>query len=273
MEEHNILIIFSFSNCINKYISEENNEIVQKSIMEGDYQTLFQDLVHNLPQNVIEECIKYLDNLIFNNDSIENFPVLSQSSQENLEKDIGESNSRFLGDKNEQNTTPRLLKQGSSVSFLIILIIIICIPFGIIGIRKYLKKRQLKNQNKPQTKVEKLKFLPRITVQSEDFSAGENKKGLTVEIPKKFAKKHKKGGSPKTLSPTSRTAHALKLEENQQSSVINDNIFTNIDNSPKSLDDNSVASSARETPKNLNFNIEFSMIEQDSRIKSARERE
>lgn len=80
----------------------------------------------------------------------------------------------------------------------------------------------------------------------------------------------------KPISPTNKfkldfKLPNLKLEDNQN--VSNDqDIFTNIDNSPKSLDGGeSSENSHRETPKHpIDFKIEFSMIEGDSKLKTAR---
>ena len=72
--------------------------------------------------------------------------------------------------------------------------------------------------------------------------------------------------------PEIKATNPLKLDEVQHFALAdNENILTNIDNSPDSMEESSRQSSVRQTPKNINFQIEFSMIEQDSKIKTTRE--
>ena len=60
----------------------------------------------------------------------------------------------------------------------------------------------------------------------------------------------------------------LRFEDVGPTIIEHDNLITNLDNhSPKSVHD---AASVKSTPKNVDFNVEFSMIEQDSKIKTDR---
>ena len=135
---------------------------------------------------------------------------------------------------------------------------------------KYWKKRK-QNAGSAQGKNDRFRFIPRVSVPADVSESSSGLNGL-------FSKK-KSGGkqfhtSARIFSPSNKNAPTLKLEEDvHHTSAINENIFTNIDNSPRSSGEQSPTTSVRNTPKDINFNIEFSMLEQDSRMKSARDQD
>jgi len=250
------------------------------------------DLFLLINEQKLDNCLKDLATFDNGLEKIENFKtdfkqtllnqeILIKDNTEFIYKEFSQ-NFRFLGEKLEQSShkvqnqkgfndeMPLVLEQGLPSLIIVVVAILIAFSLVVIGVLKFIKKRKQSGINKQQLRMEKLKFLPRVAIPSEAIFS-ESKSGLNGIIPNKSGKT--KSGGQNMLSPTYRTTHALKLEENHHSSVINENIFTNIDNSPKSLDDDSPTSSVRNTPKDINFNIEFSMIEQDSKIKSARDNE
>ena len=277
--------ILPFMDCLRQKSSNKKEEGLEKSI---DY--LNQDSIQNFALLLLKNEEKFIECSEFLSKDVEKIKSVVNSLEEkilnkqnNKASGISSSNMRFLGENSEyqftessyssenhkevQSEIPLILQQGSASMAIIIIALLLSFSFVIVGIIKFIKKKKENDPIKKQRKLEKLKFLPRIAISSEAIFS-DSKNGLNGIMPKKGGKN--KGG-PIMLSPSHRTAHALKLEENHQSAVINENIFTNIDNSPKSLDDDSPTSSVRDTPKDVNFNIEFSMIEQHSQIKSGRD--
>jgi len=166
------------------------------------------------------------------------------------------------------------VQEGSVVGGILTTILIGALGAGGFFAYKFWKSRKQKSSGDAQRKHDKLRFIPRVSIPS-DGVFSESSNGLNSL----FSKKKSGGGkqvhtSARIFSPSNKNAPTLKLEEEvHHTTAINENIFTNIDNSPRSSEGNSPMSSVRDTPKDINFNIEFSMLEQDSRIKSPRDQD
>ena len=169
---------------------------------------------------------------------------------------------------------PKLKLSGATPSGFILLVCAVVAALVIIGISiiKLIKKKRSASMGKEQ-QMEKRRFIsskkPSLDTSFKDFSLNQedtNRNGnpATNENTKKSFSLQNKGSDGKGIQ-------VLKLEDNGDVSADPENVFTHIDNSPKSLaGGESPTSSVRDTPKHLDFKIEFSMIEGDSKLKSAR---
>jgi len=157
------------------------------------------------------------------------------------------------------------VSQQGMTDLAIIVIAMLLFVFLIFSIIRFLKKKKQNNFAQTQLKNENLKFLPRVAIPSDRIFNESNSK-LSQFFSFQKAVKNLEPNT-KIFSPANKNVvHTLKLEEdNHPSSVINENIFTNIDNSPKSQAQDSPTNSVRNTPKDINFNIEFSILEKSAR--------
>jgi len=204
----------------------------------------------------------------------------SSSESEFLEKEIKknkrsdeemvESNQNQQRSYNFQNVQ---VEEGSAASGVLTIIIVGALLGGLFFAYKFWKNRKQKSSGSSQGKNDRLRFIPRVSIPA-DVVFSESSSGLNGLFSKKKSGGQQFNPSGRILSPSNKNAPTLKLEEEvHHSSAINENIFTNIDNSPRSSGEQSPTTSVRNTPKDINFNIEFSMLEQDSRIKSARDQD
>jgi len=192
-----------------------------------------------------------------------------RSDEQVLEADQNQSKSY-----NHQRRKVNLrVEEGSAASGVLTIIIVGALLGGLFFAYKFWKTRKQKSSGSSQNKNDRLRFIPRVSIPA-DVVFSESSSGLNGLFSKKKSGGKQFNPSARILSPSNKNAPTLKLEEEvHHSSAINENIFTNIDNSPRSSGEQSPTTSVRNTPKDINFNIEFSMLEQDSRIKSARDQD
>ena len=190
-------------------------------------------------------------------------------TDEKIRRDQGKASSYNMLRKKGQLK----LQEASAVGGILAIILIGALGAGGFFAYKFWKNRKQKSSESSQRKHDKLRFVPRVSIPS-DGVFSESSSGLNGLFSKKKSGGKQVHTSARIFSPSNKNAPTLKLEEEvHHSTAINENIFTNIDNSPRSSEGNSPMSSVRDTPKDINFNIEFSMLEQESHIKSARDQD
>ena len=150
-------------------------------------------------------------------------------------------------------------------------IVIVLIVIGILGLALYLLRHRLPFKNiKP---IEIQEFIPRKSGSASKDIENENDLSSVGQL-NKGAKRRKSDKSDKRDGPEFKlqlvSNSSKKEEEHKDISLDNENIFTNLDNSPQSVDDTSRSSIRGETPKNIDFKIEFSMINDSSKLQTVR---
>jgi len=174
----------------------------------------------------------------------------------------------------ESNETLGKLESDNAVVMLALGVSFLVIVAGLILLFMCSKKKKVNDPSKKKLIPTSDSDKPPLS----DDPLTDSPKKKTSQPPSTKAATKKNRPKQRFISDTSfngnefKTTNALKLDEVHHFAIVdNENILTNIDNSPKSLDGSSHQSSMRVTPKNVDFNIEFSMIEQDSKIKTQRD--